>query len=101
MKAADVAGGGDPALSETFYLLSFASTHDGVAVKMRLRGKVPFTILPTPRGIHASCGISIRLAGGDYPRALELLAPLALDGARLLVHRMTGEIGHYHYEPLE
>ncbi|WP_312641653.1 DUF3343 domain-containing protein [Hydrogenoanaerobacterium sp.] len=83
-----------------FYLLSFSSTHDGIVTKMHLRNQFEFTILPTPREIHASCGISIRIRAEDYDTITALLASLKLDSSRVQVYRIETTDGKNSYHPV-
>ncbi|RPF43478.1 uncharacterized protein DUF3343 [Hydrogenoanaerobacterium saccharovorans] len=84
-----------------YYLLSFSSTHDGIATKMHLRNKFDFTILPTPREIHASCGISIRIHGEDIDSIIALLASLKLNSDRVQIYRIITENEKNVYEPIQ
>jgi hypothetical protein len=49
-----------------FYILSFASTHHAIAAEGSLKGRgINVEIVPTPRDITASCGLSIRFDVGQ------------------------------------
>lgn len=82
------------------FLLSFSSTHDGINAKMHLRNKYPFTILPTPREIHASCGISIRIRGEDFDTVRTLLSGLGIGHEQARFHRIVVFEGKNSYEPV-
>ena len=43
-------------------VIVFATTHNALAAEVRLKEKkIAFEILPTPREITASCGLSVRI----------------------------------------
>lgn len=44
----------------SYYLITFSTTHYAISAQNCLRGKVSFTIMPTLREITESCGISMR-----------------------------------------
>ncbi|MDK2820189.1 MAG: hypothetical protein PWP31_154 [Clostridia bacterium] len=51
--------------NNSFYYVVFPSTHHGLRLEKILRDKeIPFTIVPTPRQISASCGIAICVTEG-------------------------------------
>lgn len=52
---------------ETFYLYTFSNTHGAIATEKLLK-EAGATIMPVPRVISASCGISVRIK----PENLEL-----------------------------
>jgi hypothetical protein len=54
-------------------LLVFGTTHNALAAEaaMSVRG-VALEVLPTPREISVSCGISIQFDSADMPQVIEL-----------------------------
>lgn len=55
-------------------LITFDSTHHALRAEQVLEGAgLTPDIIPTPREITASCGLSLSLVASDLPRALELL----------------------------
>lgn len=43
-----------------FYVIAFESTHHAIMVEKKLKEKYKIDMIPTPREITASCGLSIR-----------------------------------------
>ena len=41
------------------YLLAFESTHAAISTEKILKAHMPVSVIPTPRSITASCGISL------------------------------------------
>lgn len=52
-------------------VIAFESTHDAMAAEKRLKGNIPVVVMPTPRCVTASCGISLRFALEDEQRIRE------------------------------
>ena len=61
---------------ERYDMPAFERTHLAMAAQRQLRGRLPFTVMPTLRQVSAACGISLRLA----PGAEERLRALAAEG---------------------
>ncbi|WP_255467476.1 DUF3343 domain-containing protein [Raoultibacter phocaeensis] len=53
------------------YLLAFESTHAAMAANRALASVQP-VVMPTPRSITASCGMSLRFEAEDVDRAWAL-----------------------------
>jgi hypothetical protein len=57
-----------------FKLFTFQSTHQAILTeKTLLENDIPVKIIPVPRSISASCGLSARVADSDFGRANDLL----------------------------
>lgn len=57
-----------------YVVLSFASTTDAMAFEASCQQEgIPGRMIPTPREISASCGLSWRMAAEDYPSYSEIL----------------------------
>ena len=71
--------------TDTYYTLTFDSTHSAVAAEKYLSGKISVSVMPTLRKITASCGISLRVETVDFQKLLELLHqnPQVRDSCRL------------------
>ena len=61
-------------MGQGYWALVFESTHAAITAQKFLQGKVPHVVMPTPRVISASCGISVRLEEGDKQQLDSLLA---------------------------
>lgn len=56
-------------------LVTFVSTHHALkAEKLVAAAGLDFDIIPTPRAITASCGLSLELPDDALPRAMQLFA---------------------------
>lgn len=56
---------------EEYYLLTFESTHAAISTEKLLK-PAGVTIMPVPRFLSASCGISIRIHPGSRGQAEEI-----------------------------
>ena len=70
-----------------YYLLTFESTHAAISTE-KLMKPAGVTIMPVPRFISASCGISVRISPESRPEAEELFRK----GSSLT----TEEYAYYH-----
>ncbi|MGI6678781.1 MAG: DUF3343 domain-containing protein [Dehalobacterium sp.] len=48
-------------MNKDFYVISFESTHYAIMTEKRLKERFPVTLIPTPRSITASCGLSLKI----------------------------------------
>jgi hypothetical protein len=56
---------------EVYYIIAFDSTHHAIsAEKLLLEEGREFLMIPTPREITSSCGLSIRVGQGDIQAAM-------------------------------
>lgn len=55
-------------------LAAFDSTHQAMEARRLLEGRVPFTVMPTPRSITAACGIALRFEETALAQVGALLA---------------------------
>ena len=59
--------------NDSYYTLAFDSTHMAVAAEKYLSAQIAVSVMPTPRKITASCGISLRVELENGERLKELL----------------------------
>ena len=59
--------------NDSYYTLAFDSTHMAVAAEKYLSARIAVSVMPTPRKITASCGISLRIELENGERLQELL----------------------------
>ena len=59
--------------NDSYYTLAFDSTHMAVAAEKYLSARIAVSVMPTPRKITASCGISLRVELEDGQRLMEAL----------------------------
>lgn len=57
---------------EEFYLYTFSNTHGAIATEKLLK-EAGATILPVPRVISASCGISVRIQPDNIDLAKQIM----------------------------
>ncbi len=56
-----------------YYIITFTSTHHAIKFEdMLKKEKLEGELIPTPREIDTSCGLSIKLSGRDLTRIKEL-----------------------------
>lgn len=62
-------------MEENFYVISFDSTHHAIkAEKLFKEHNLNIKMMPTPREITASCGLSIRFEAGDLEEVGEIIS---------------------------
>lgn len=61
-------------LESEFYVIAFNSTHHALQVENKLKQKFKIEVVPTPREISASCGLSIKFKAEYFQAIMEFLA---------------------------
>lgn len=62
-------------MEENFYVISFDSTHHAIkAEKLFKERNLNIKMMPTPREITASCGLSIRFEAGDLYEVKDIIS---------------------------
>lgn len=56
-----------------YIVITFISTHHALEAERLLEGNIEFIVMPTPREISASCGLSLKINKTDLIRAQEFL----------------------------
>ncbi len=73
-------------MSVDYYLLTFVSSNHAIMAEKALKEHYHTVMLPTPRVINASCGLSLKIADSDksllYDDVAALQIPCALYEAR-------------------
>ena len=59
-------------------VIVFSSTHSAMRAEKHLTGRFPVTVMPTPRAVSASCGISLRFPPGDAAGVRAAMEELSL-----------------------
>ncbi|MHB8172252.1 MAG: DUF3343 domain-containing protein [Thermincolia bacterium] len=73
-----------------YCVISFFSTqHALVGEKILKEEGMAFILIPTPREISASCGLSVKLSCSDTQSALDILAKLQI--TQVMVHKVKKE----------
>jgi hypothetical protein len=70
-------------LEKKFYVIAFDSTHYAISTEKKLMGSAPMTMVPTPREISASCGLSIKIHDEHLDKILEALCGISKEGMTL------------------
>jgi len=84
----------------TYYLITFESTHLAIRTERMLKQKYKITMIPTPRDLSASCGLSLMLESEAVTEACTELAEQGFEGMHL--YRVTREeSGPREYQELE
>lgn len=69
--------------ADTYYMLSFESTHQAIAAQRRFKDLVPVCVMPTLRAVQAGCGISLRVEEQDADKLKAALSNGLEEGWRL------------------
>ncbi len=75
--------------ADTYYMLSFESTHEAIAAQRRFKDRVPVCVMPTLRAVQAGCGISLRVEEQDG-RQLKAALPSGLEAGWRLFRILDG-----------
>lgn len=86
-------------LEKTFYIITFDSTHLAIGTEKFLLATEVVEMVPTPREISASCGLSIKISPNHFESALQALASRPKAGMHL--YHMVRESGQKVVTPLE
>lgn len=66
-------------MDKIFYVIAFESTHVAIKTEKELMDKIKIEMIPTPREISASCGISLKFSTEDLNEMLEIIQCLSYD----------------------
>lgn len=70
-------------------VIVFSSTHSAMRAEKHLAGRFPVTVMPTPRVLSASCGISLRFPPGDAADVRAAMEELPGERGRWEIYRLT------------
>lgn len=83
-----------------YYLITFKSTHLAIRTERALKTKYAVTMIPTPRDLSTSCGLSLMIEPDTLESACSDLKDHGFEGMHL--YRVTrNESGTRHYEEIE
>lgn len=68
---------------ESFCVVVFESTHDAIKTEKAIKASVKVELIPTPREISASCGLSVKFAPGEVDQVREIVKSVGSDRKRL------------------
>lgn len=77
-----------------FYVIAFDSTHYAISTEKLLSGAVPITMIPTPREISTSCGLSIKIRDEHVEQVLKALEGVSKEGMTLFRIDRTKKDSH-------
>ncbi|HZX46536.1 MAG TPA: DUF3343 domain-containing protein [Clostridia bacterium] len=78
-----------------YYILAFDSTHHAIKAEEQLKKhKLEAEMIPTPRGVDASCGLSIKIPDRCLERVRELID---MPGSRVKLYRVGAKEGRTVY----
>lgn len=61
-------------------VISFESTHHAMfGEKMLKKAEIPIMVIPTPRELDKSCGISIKISDEDMEKSVEIINRYNID----------------------
>jgi hypothetical protein len=66
-------------VEEKFCVISFESTHYAMMTEKKLKERYPLDMIPTPRCITASCGLSLKVAFDLIGDVIETLKSMGVD----------------------
>lgn len=84
----------------TYYLITFDSTHLAIRTERVLKVKFKVVMIPTPRDLSASCGLSLMLETESIVEAASDLKEESFEGMHLY-RVVRSEAGVRQYDELE
>lgn len=78
-----------------YYILAFDSTHHAIKAEEQLKkNKLEAEMIPTPRDVDASCGLSIKIPGRYLEKVREIID---ISGSRVKLYRADTNRGRTVY----
>ncbi|MDA8235839.1 MAG: DUF3343 domain-containing protein [Clostridia bacterium] len=75
-----------------YCVISFISTHHALAAEKILKDtELAFILIPTPKEISTSCGLSVKLSCSDTKTALDILAKQQI--TQVMAYQVNKETG--------
>ena len=72
-------------MEKEFYVIVFDSTHHAIQTEKRLKDNFQIEVIPTPREITASCGLSIKFSHREYN---EIIGELLEEEGKLKIFKI-------------
>jgi len=82
-------------MEKEFYVIAFNSTHYAMMAEKKLKLKIRVQMMPTPRGITASCGLSLKFLPEQLAAVQQELDDLKLDPAMFAIYHIEKREGRY------
>ncbi|MDH8679209.1 DUF3343 domain-containing protein [Fusibacter bizertensis] len=70
-------------MEKTYMIIAFSSTHQAIHFEKKLLPQFAIELIPTPRGITASCGLSLKFERDDLQSVLKVLEDEEKTGLQL------------------
>lgn len=87
---------------QDYCLIAFANSHTATCARKALEeAGLTAYMMPTPREICASCGLSLRFPPEEYPRARQAVRDKSLPEECYSFYRMTYDEHHRQVVPME
>ena len=67
----------------TYYIVTFSSTHQAIKFERLLLPQFDIELIPTPREVSASCGLSLKFAVEDQPEIVRVMLTENREGIKL------------------
>ncbi len=74
---------------KVYMIIAFSSTHQAIHFERLLLQKYAIELIPTPREVSASCGLSLKFESEDLPAILKELEDEDKTGIQLLEFVMS------------
>jgi len=78
---------------ENFYVIAFESTHYAMMMEKRLKENFQTEMIPTPRCITASCGLSLKFSGEQMPEIIKEIKSLKGDKTMFHIYQVKRTAG--------
>lgn len=78
-------------MNETFCVVVFESTHDAIKTEKAIKAELTVTLIPTPREISASCGLSVRFSPEEIENVRRIVKTVGLERKRMFKLTLTPE----------
>ena len=69
--------------NESFCVVVFESTHDAIKTEKAVKAEVKVELIPTPREISASCGLSVKFAPDQIETVRSIVTELGTEHKRI------------------
>lgn len=69
--------------TESFCVVVFESTHDAIKTEKAIKKELKVELIPTPREISASCGLSVKFGLDETEAVRKIVTELGTDRKRM------------------
>ena len=84
---------------QTHFVITFTSTHQAIKFERMLLPNFDIELIPTPREVSASCGLSLKFLSQDRVQLLGAISSENKQGIQL--YMFTKNENHYDVKPLK